>query len=92
MRTPGHVKRAPRIDAKIGADVQDSEGHNVPVTIVDISKDGCRMETDGTLMIGEMVEIHVEDGSMHRAKIRWALGDEAGAEFIDPASLPEENY
>lgn len=87
MRTPGHVKRSPRIDASIGADVTDSEGHQVPVTIVDISKDGCRMETDGTLMIGEQVEIHVDDGSMHRARIRWALGNEAGAEFIDPAEV-----
>ncbi|WP_037500876.1 PilZ domain-containing protein [Sphingomonas jaspsi] len=92
MRTPGHVKRAPRIDANIGADVTDSEGHRLPVTIVDISKDGCRMETDGTLIIGEFVEIHLDDGTVHRAQIRWALGDEAGASFLDPARLPEEGY
>ena len=92
MRTPGHVKRAPRIDANINATVTDSDGESVPVTIVDISKDGCRMETDGTLLIGEQVEIHVADGMVHRAQIRWALGNEAGASFTDPAVIPEETY
>lgn len=90
MRKPGEIKRSPRVDSKINATVVDSERHLVPVVIVDISKEGCRMETDGTLVIGEFVDIHVEEGDVHRAQIRWALGSEAGAVFVDPVSLPED--
>ena len=89
MREPGHIKRAPRIDTAIDAMVTDSDGGTMSVVVVDISSEGCRMETDGSLKIGEKVQLHVGRYGTFPAQIRWALGKEAGAVFLEPVILPE---
>ena len=90
MREPGQIKRAPRIDTSIEAVVTDSDGSTVPVVVIDISSEGCRMETDGSLKIGEKVDLHVGRYGKFPAQIRWALGNEAGAVFLEPVFLPED--
>ncbi len=55
--------------------------------VIDISKEGCRLETDGTLKIGEMVQLQVPKYGTFPAQIRWALGNEAGAVFLEPVFL-----
>jgi hypothetical protein len=91
MREPGLIKRAPRVATRYDAEVTDSDGGTVPVVVIDISRDGCRMETDGSLRIGEEVEIQVDRYGSFPAQIRWALGNEAGAVFLKPIELPEDN-
>ncbi|WP_309603318.1 PilZ domain-containing protein [Sphingomonas sp.] len=88
MREPGFIKRAPRVDTHMRGTVADSDGGEYPVVVTDISREGCRMETDGTLVIGEEIQIRIDRYGVHRAQIRWALGDEAGAVFLDPVMLP----
>ena len=89
MREPGHVKRAPRVDTRFKAKLTDSDGRVVAVTVMDISREGCRLETtDGSLKIGEKVEIEVPKYGIFPAQIRWALGNEAGAVFLEPVFLP----
>ena len=58
MREPGQVKRAPRVDTKFKAKLTDSDGNVVPVTVMDISREGCRLEAEGMLKItaGDKVE------------------------------------
>jgi len=89
MREPGHIKRAPRVATGFNASLTDSDGDEIPIVVVDISRDGCRLETDGFLRIGEKVEIHVGRYGTFPAQIRWALGNEAGAMFLEPVFLPE---
>ena len=89
MREPRLVNRAPRIDTRHEGSLIDSDGRKVAVVVTDISRSGCRLETDGTLRIGEKVEIEVSRYGTYPAQIRWALGNEAGAEFLGPANLPE---
>lgn len=89
MREPGYIKRAARIDTSIDATVTDSDGARIPVVVIDISSEGCRMETDGSLKIGETVQLHVGRYGAFPAQIRWALGNEAGAVFLEPVFLPE---
>lgn len=89
-RAPGQTKRAPRIDAEIVANVIDSDGNVVAARILDISREGCRILTDAFLRIGETIQIVTEDKTIHPARIRWALGGEAGAQFVEPVNLPEE--
>ena len=89
MREPGYIKRPPRIDTSIDATVTDSDGSSMSVVVIDISSEGCRMETDGSLKIGEKVELHVGRYGAFPAQIRWALGNEAGAVFLEPVFLPE---
>lgn len=87
MREPGEIKRAPRVDTRYKASLIDSDGGVVPVVVIDISKEGCRLETDGLLKIGEMVQLQVPKYGIFPAQVRWAVGNEAGAVFLEPVSL-----
>ena len=84
MREPGHIKRAPRVDTRIETYLTDSDGNRISVVVMDISQDGCRMETSAMLRIGEKVQIEVPKYGSFSAQIRWALGNEAGAVFLEP--------
>ena len=88
MREPGQIKRAPRVDTRFEAKLTDSDGNVVPVKVIDLSREGCRLETDGSLKIGEMVQIEVPKYGKFPAQIRWALGNDAGAVFLEPVFLP----
>lgn len=88
MREPGTVKRAPRVDTNFKASLVDSDGNSLPVVVIDISREGCRLETNETLRIGEKVQIAVPKYGTFPAQIRWALGNEAGAVFLEPVFLP----
>lgn len=88
MREPGYIKRAPRVDTNFKTSLTDSDGGKLAVVVTDISKEGCRLETDGSLKIGEHVQIEVPKYGTFPAQIRWALGKEAGAVFLEPIFLP----
>ena len=88
MREPGHIKRAPRVDTNIDAALTDSDGSRMEVVVLDISREGCRLETDGALKIGERIELHVPRYGTFPAQVRWAVGNEAGAVFLEPVILP----
>lgn len=88
MREPGYIKRAPRVDTKFDASLTDSDGGKIPVVVTDISREGCRLETDGSLKIGEQVQLEVPKYGTFPAQIRWAMGKEAGAIFLEPVFLP----
>ena len=88
MREPGFIKRAPRVDTHIRGTVEDSDGTTIAVVVTDISREGCRMEIDGMLTIGETIEIQIDRYGSYPAKVRWALGNEAGAVFLEPVQLP----
>ena len=67
----------------------DSDGHKVAVVVIDISREGCRLEAEeGSLKIGEKIELEVPKYGTFPAQIRWALGNEAGAVFLEPVFLP----
>ncbi len=88
MREPGFIKRAPRVDTHFEASLTDSDGGKIPVVVTDLSREGCRLEADGSLTIGEHVQIEVPKYGTFPAQIRWALGEEAGAVFLEPILLP----
>jgi hypothetical protein len=88
MREPGFIKRAPRVDTRFDASLVDSDGGKIPVIVTDISREGCRIETDGSLTIGEKVQLEVPKYGSFPAQIRWAAGSEAGAVFLEPVFLP----
>lgn len=88
MREPGFIKRAPRVDTHFQTSLTDSDGGKMPVVVTDISREGCRLETDGSLKIGEQVELEVPKYGTYSAQIRWAMGNQAGAVFLEPVFLP----
>ena len=88
MREPGVIQRAPRVATTYQAALTDADGGTIPVIVTDISREGCRLETDGSLEVGEKVEITVDKYGSYAAQIRWIAGRQAGAMFLDPVILP----
>ena len=88
MREPGQIKRSPRVDTRFNATLIDGDGSKYQVVVTDISREGCRLESEELLKIGENVQIEVPKYGLYPAQIRWALGNEAGAVFLEPVFLP----
>ena len=88
MREPGDIYRAPRVATTYEAELTDADGGTIPVIVTDISREGCRLETDGSLEVGEKVTIKVDRYGSYAAQIRWITGRQAGAMFLDPVTLP----
>ena len=88
MREPGIIQRAPRVATKYDAALTDADGGKIEVVVTDISREGCRLETDGSLEVGEKVEIKVDRYGSFAAQIRWIAGKQAGVRFLDPLILP----
>jgi hypothetical protein len=88
MREPGHIKRSPRVDTRFKATLINSDGSKHMVIVTDLSREGCRLESEELLRIGETVELEVPKYGLFPAQIRWALGNEAGAVFLEPILLP----
>lgn len=59
----------------------DSDGGRVAVTVRDLSPNGCRLATDGSLMTGEEVVLAVGKSAPVRAIVRWVEGAYVGIEF-----------
>ena len=76
------------MDTNFEASLTDSDGGKIPVVVTDLSREGCRLEADGSLTIGEHVQIEVPKYGTFPAQIRWAMGHEAGAVFLEPILLP----
>ncbi|HWJ58831.1 MAG TPA: PilZ domain-containing protein [Sphingomicrobium sp.] len=91
MKKPGIHKRSPRVDTKIEAVLIDADGNHIEVIVCDISRDGCRLKSPAMLEIGEQVRIQVPKYGDFPAQVRWSLGDEAGAVFLEPIHLPESD-
>jgi len=89
MREPGYIKRAPRVDTQFATSLTDSDGNRIEVVVVDISREGCRLHIQGTLKIGENIQLDVPKYGTFPAQIRWALGNEAGAVFLEPIFLED---
>ncbi|MCM8556444.1 PilZ domain-containing protein [Sphingomicrobium sediminis] len=78
-----------RIDLALSGTIIDSDGVASPATVRDLSKDGCRIRTQATLYEGEEVKLKVGKSDPASAKVRWALGDEAGLHFTSRAEVPQ---
>lgn len=88
MRNVMHRGRLRRVDTALAATVTDSDGHVLPVVVLDISREGCRLKAEGGLHSGERIAINVDRYGSYPAQVRWAKGNEAGAIFLEPVVLP----
>jgi len=80
-RMHGWISRKDRRPVAADAVVHRADGTQLPVKLTDISDEGCRVEHDGQLTIGEWVEIAVPSAGQVTAQVRWALGSSAGVKF-----------
>jgi len=77
-REPGWIARDERINVLLNGRARRSDGTEFEVFVHDISRDGCRVESDTTLDIGEWVEVEPAGRDTLRGQVRWSLMGSAG--------------
>ena len=81
MRVPGWIDRDDREPTLTPAFVVLPDGNKLPVTITNMSTDGCQVQCDQLLPIGETVELEADDRRV-AAHVRWSLPGSAGLRLI----------
>ena len=79
--------RAARIAFRRDALLIESDGCELHVVILDVSKDGFRLDSRCELVAGSEVRLQVGKRPPVRAEIRWVRGGEAGGVFLEPVWL-----
>lgn len=78
---PGWVGRRERETVALAGSVVLRTGRSIPVTVVDMSPLGCRVECEETLPIA--VTVRLELGAVvANAQVRWAIEGSAGLKLI----------
>src|SRR5215204_5970659 len=80
-REPGWSPRNERSKVDFAGVVIRADGSSQGVRVTNISEDGCRIEGNRELSIGEWVTLSIPGHAPGRAKVRWALSDSAGLRF-----------
>jgi hypothetical protein len=78
---PDWVSRTERSEVLIKA-VLRVAGRDLPVTIIDMSPEGCKIRCLHILPIGEIVELVIPAFQPNAASVRWSLPGMAGIRFI----------
>lgn len=85
-RMPGWTDRDEREPALLAGALVLSSGERVPVTIRDISNDGCQVESGELIPIGDMVTLELTGEMSTEASVRWAVLGRAGLQFRHPVN------
>jgi hypothetical protein len=83
----GWVGRKDRHPVEIDAVVHRDDGSKEPVKLSNFSDEGCRIEMNGDLRIGERLQIAIPRMGQVKAQVRWALPGSAGAQFLAEADF-----
>lgn len=86
-RGQGIVGRKDRSHVSVEALVLRADGAQVKAKLTNVSDEGCRLETDEMLKIGEHVSIALPRMGNVRAQVRWALPGSAGTQFLDDGDV-----
>ena len=87
QRMHGWVGRKDRHLVAIDAVVHWDDGRKVSVTLTNFSEEGCRIESDLHLRIGERLEIDVPRLGQMKAQVRWAFAGSAGVKFLHESDV-----
>ncbi|WP_265562057.1 PilZ domain-containing protein [Sphingomicrobium arenosum] len=79
--------RAVRIDLSQRGVLTDCDGGRVAVIVRDLSKDGCKLDTDGSLEMGEAVSLQVGKGPAIPAVVAWTRDLEVGLQFSAASAI-----
>lgn len=74
--------RKDRHPVVVSAVVHRTDGSLAPVTLTDLSDEGCRIDAPNNLRIGERLQIAIPRMGSIKAQVRWALPHSAGAKFL----------
>lgn len=84
---PGYRQRPARIEIHRAAVLIEEDGCQIPVVILDVSRDGFRLHSRDELEIGGEVSLLMAKAAPVRARIQWTRGFEAGGTFLDSVAL-----
>lgn len=87
MDSRGYRQRPARVEIHREALLIEGDGCEVPVVIVDVSRDGFRLHARDELTLGEDVSLQVARAAPVRVRIQWTRGFEAGGTFLDAVAL-----
>ena len=82
MRRVGWVKRADRTLVRLRGSIHLSNGLRFPVTVTDVSEEGCKVASNHMLPIGEIVQLAIQGAEMVPVSIRWMICGKAGLRFV----------
>jgi hypothetical protein len=77
-------RRAPRLSVTVAAQTRASDTPPVPVTVTDLTAEGCRIEGEIALEEGAEIWLGIPGIAPRRARIAWAGRGEAGCQFFFP--------
>ena len=80
-REPGWMSRNDRDGVLLAGTAVLSDGRQVVVQLTNLSREGCRIESEETLPIGERLTLHVEPLAGVAGSVRWSLAGKAGVRF-----------
>jgi len=72
-----------RYDLASGATLKRDFNPELPVHLLNISRNGCRLETPQMLPIGDIVTLDIPGVGAIEGRVVWHLGFKAGVEFND---------
>lgn len=81
-RMPGWISRADRDSVTLCGSARLGSGREVEVRVTDLSKEGCRVESGETLLIGDLITLNAAPLRDVPAIIRWELCGTAGVCFV----------
>ena len=87
LKAGGYRERAARIAVRCDAVLTETDGCELDVVIIDVSRDGFRLQSRSELEIGAEVSLSVAKLAPVRGVICWTCGHEAGGVFLDPVTL-----
>lgn len=81
-RMPGWTARPDREILSLSGRALLPDGRAIQVTICNLSKHGCQVDSAETLRIGDAVKLELEGMVELLATIRWSLFGKAGVRFL----------
>lgn len=89
---PHHrIKRSERYSVSLAAVATRTDGSTIRVHLRNMSYEGCQMETQRALLVGERIKLNLSGLGEVSAEVRWATKDQAGVRFeLDRPLLAEK--
>ena len=81
-RLPGWISRSERESVTMPGRARLGSGREVDIQVTNLSKDGCRIESNETLLIGDLITLNAKPLHEVPAIIRWELCGTAGVRFV----------
>ena len=82
MRTQSWAARKDRHCVDIDALAFRADGTKAPVTLINLSGEGCRMEAHAEFHVGERLQIAIPRMGRIKVQVRWCAPGSVGAKFV----------